>query len=80
MLTYDSLLGEIKNLMSEKGLLTLQEEEVPGKNGASKKASSAIKSLEEMLGAMSIDIKKWGTRPEGDAEADQERQIIQNYV
>ena len=80
MLTYDNLLREIRHLMSTKGLVALREEQAPDKNGASKKADTAIKSLEEMLGSMTIDIKKWGTRPEGDEEADQERQIIQNYV
>lgn len=80
MLTYDNLLGEIRHLMSEKGILDLQEKKSPTSDGSSKQAASAIKSLEEMLGAMTIDIKKWGTRPEGDEEADQERQIIQNYV
>ena len=71
MLTYNNLLNEIKNVLVENKILTEKEDAV---------VAAAKKSLEEMLGSMTIDIQKWGTRPDDDDEAAQERQIIREYV
>ena len=41
--------------------------------------SAAQESLEDLLGAMTIDSKKWGTVPDNDSGIAQERKIIQEY-
>ena len=75
MLDYTTLLREIKSVMNNKGIVSITEEA-----GSAKDTEQAMKSLEEMLGSMTIDIKRWGTRHEAKEEEAQERKIIQGYV
>ena len=53
--------------------LPITEEEDPA-------IAAAQQSLEDLLGAMTIDSKKWGTIPGDEENIAQERKIIQEYV
>ncbi len=77
MLTYNNLLSEIRSLMQERNIVSIVEQE---EDAGTKDVRLAKQSLEELLGAMTIDIKKWGSRPENPEDAAQERKIIQSYV
>tara|TARA_R110002020_G_scaffold66563_19_gene175014 strand:- start:700 stop:1785 length:1086 start_codon:yes stop_codon:yes gene_type:complete len=77
MFNYESLLSEIRRVMSDADYVTLDEEQ---QDDTEKAIEKAKQSLEDMLGAMAIDIKKWGTRPEKAEDASQERKIVAEYI
>ena len=77
-MNYKELLKEIRSLMDDKELLkhtkTIKEQKEPDP------IQQAQADLEKMLGAMTINIKKWGTYSKDKEAISEERQIIQNYV
>ena len=70
-LTVAELEQEFEN--DEDDDLFFEQEEV-------KAAQQAQADLEKMLGAMTINIRKWGTYSKDKEAISEERQIIQNYV